>query len=117
MAKSETTVSMVKSMEEMQKAYDIRRQVFVVEGEESEEVEFDGNDFCAAHLLAHWKGEPVATMRMRIVSGSEGGTIIWERMAIMKDAEPIILLHTTICILLVMEHCATRMAIIELRVG
>ena len=51
MAKSETTVSMVKSMEEMQKAYDIRRQVFVVEGEESEEGEFDGNDFCAAHHL------------------------------------------------------------------
>lgn len=86
MQKSETTVSMVKSMEEMQQAYDIRRQVFVIEGQESEEIEFDGNDFCAAHLLAHWNGEPVATMRMRIVSGNEGGTIIWERMAILKDA-------------------------------
>jgi len=63
MGTKETTVSMVKTMEEMQQAYDIRRKVFVTEGGESEEIEFDGNDFCAAHLLAYWKGEPVATMR------------------------------------------------------
>ncbi|MEJ6710233.1 MAG: hypothetical protein QNK92_15810 [Amylibacter sp.] len=50
MAKDETNVSMVKSMEDMQKAYDIRRQEFVVEGEECEEIKFDRNDFCAAHL-------------------------------------------------------------------
>lgn len=86
MQNPETTVSMIKDLSEMQLAHDIRRQVFVIEGEESEDVEFDGNDFCAAHLLAYWKGEAVGTMRLRIVSGNEGGTIIWERMAILKDA-------------------------------
>lgn len=86
MQKNETTVSMVKDLKEMEQAYDIRRQVFVIEGKEDEDVEFDGNDFCAAHLLATWKGTPVGTMRLRIVSGNEGGTIIWERMAILKEA-------------------------------
>lgn len=86
MPKSETTVIMVKNLAEMEQAYDIRRQVFLVDGGENEEEEFDGNDFCAAHLLAFWNGEPVGTMRLRIVSGSDGGTIIWERFAILKDA-------------------------------
>ncbi|MEM6617919.1 MAG: hypothetical protein AAF631_01290 [Pseudomonadota bacterium] len=82
----ETTVVLVRDMAQMQAAYDVRRQVFLVEGGENEEEEFDGNDFCAAHLLAFWNGKPVGTMRLRIVSGSEGGTIIWERLAITKDA-------------------------------
>lgn len=86
MSKQETTVEMVKTLEEMEAAYEIRRQVFIVEGGESEEEEFDGNDFCAAHLLAYWKGKPVGTMRLRIVYGGDGGTIIWERFAILKDA-------------------------------
>jgi predicted GNAT family N-acyltransferase len=86
MQTNETTVTMIKDLAELEQAYAIRRQVFIVEGQESEEVEFDGNDFCAAHLLAYWKGEAVGTMRLRIVSGSEGGTIIWERMAILKEA-------------------------------
>ena len=86
MPNTETTVIMVKNLTEMEQAYDIRRQVFLVEGGENEEEEFDGNDFCAAHLLAYWNGEPVGTMRLRIVSGSDGGTIIWERFAILKDA-------------------------------
>ena len=86
MQKAETRVSMIKDLAEMEQAYDIRRQVFMVEGGEPEDEQFDGNDFCAAHLLAYWKGEPAGTMRLRIVSGSDGGTIIWERMAILKDA-------------------------------
>ncbi len=85
MPKVETTVSMVKNLAELEEAYDIRRQVFMVEGDEPEEEQFDGNDFCATHLLAHWKGETVGTMRLRIVSGANGGTIIWERLAILKD--------------------------------
>lgn len=82
----ETTVTMIKSLAEMEQAYEIRREVFLVEGGENEEEEFDGNDFCAAHLLAFWNGKPVGTMRLRIVSGGDGGTIIWERFAILKDA-------------------------------
>ena len=86
MQTNEITVSMIKDIKEMEEAYAIRREVFMVEGGEPEEEQFDGNDFCAAHLLAVWKGKPVATMRLRIVSGTDGGTIIWERMAILKDA-------------------------------
>ena len=86
MAAVETSVTMIKSLEEMEKAYEIRRQVFMEEQGEPEDEQFDGNDFCAAHLLAFWKGKPVGTMRLRMVSGSDGGTIIWERFAIIKHA-------------------------------
>lgn len=86
MASQDTSVVMVKSLQEMEQAYEIRRQVFLVEGGESEEEEFDGNDFCAAHLLAYWHGKPVGTMRLRVVSGSDGGTIIWERLSITREA-------------------------------
>ncbi len=81
-----TTVDMVKTMEEMQQAYAIRREVFMGEGGEPEEEQFDGNDFCAAHLLVFWDNKPVATMRLRVVSGNDGGMIIWERMAILRYA-------------------------------
>lgn len=86
MTNTETTVTMIKTLQEMEEAYEIRRQVFLEEQGELEDEEFDGNDFCAAHLLAYWKGKPVGTMRLRIVSGGDGGTIIWERFAILKDA-------------------------------
>ena len=86
MAAVETSVTMIKSLEEMEKAYEIRRQVFMEEQGEPEDEQFDGNDFCAAHLLAFWKGQPVGTMRLRMVSGSDGGTIIWERLSILREA-------------------------------
>ncbi|MEM7438341.1 MAG: hypothetical protein AAF393_01990 [Pseudomonadota bacterium] len=86
MSNQGVTVVLVKTLEEMQAAYDVRRKVFVEEQNEDEAEEFDGNDFCAAHLIAYQDGSPVGTMRLRIVSGSEGGTIIWERLAIVKEA-------------------------------
>lgn len=86
MPRQKISVVMVKTLEEMQEAYDIRRKVFMDEQGEPEEEQFDGNDFCAAHLLAYADDEPVGTMRLRIVSGTDGGTIIWERMAILKKS-------------------------------
>lgn len=85
MANSETTITLVKNPQELEIAYEIRREVFMREGDEPEEEQFDGNDFCAAHLLAYWKGKPAGTMRLRVVSGANGGTIMWERLAVPKE--------------------------------
>ncbi len=86
MSKSKITVSMVKNLTELELAYDIRKQVFMVEGGEPEEEQFDGNDFCAIHLVAYWNGEVCGTMRLRILSAMRGGTVIWERLSVLKEA-------------------------------
>ena len=50
MQTNEITVSMIKDIKEMEEAYAIRREVFMVEGGEPEEEQFDGNDFCVQTL-------------------------------------------------------------------
>lgn len=46
---------------------DIRRQVFVVEQGVPEDLEVDGLDAEAVHLLARHEGEPAGTLRLRRV--------------------------------------------------
>ncbi|HCX10824.1 MAG TPA: GNAT family N-acetyltransferase, partial [Hyphomonas sp.] len=43
----------------------IRSAVFLSEQDCPYEEEFDGNDFCATHLLLKAKGRPVGTLRIR----------------------------------------------------
>lgn len=72
--------------EELQKlAMAIRKQVFVKEQGIPEAKEFDGNDFCSAHIVAYAEiGRqklPIGTMRIRFFSDF----VKFERMAITKD--------------------------------
>lgn len=46
----------------------VRYQVFQVEQQVAPDLEFDGEDEAATHLIAYWKGEPVGTARMRYLS-------------------------------------------------
>ncbi|WP_085905744.1 hypothetical protein [Kiloniella majae] len=85
MTKSAIDVSIVKTLDELELAYGIRRQVFMGEGGEPEEEQFDGNDLCSAHLIAQWNGIVCGTMRIRIISMDEGGTTIWERLSVLKE--------------------------------
>lgn len=59
----------------------IRRAVFVNEAHIPENKEFDGNDYCAAHVLAKVNGEPQGTMRIRFFSSF----VKFERMAVMPE--------------------------------
>ncbi|WP_421781989.1 hypothetical protein [Kiloniella litopenaei] len=86
MTKSAIDVAIVKSLEELELAYTIRREVFIDEGGEPEDEQFDGNDFCSVHLIAKWNGVVCGTMRIRIISMDEGGTAMWERLAVQKNA-------------------------------
>lgn len=85
MLKKEIEVSIIKDLVELEKAYDVRRQVFMIEGDEPESEQFDGNDLCATHLIAYWNGIVAGTMRLRVISGADGGTIIWERLSVIKE--------------------------------
>ena len=86
MTKSVIDVAIVKGLDELELAYAIRRKVFMIEGGEPEEEQFDGNDLCSVHLIAKWNGAVCGTMRIRIISMDEGGTAIWERLAVEQNA-------------------------------
>ena len=81
--KSEIKIEIVSS----QKAFDdvmfIRKRVFVEECGVAEDREFDGNDFCAAHIVAYLQKNddkiPIGTMRIR----SFGNFAKFERMAVL----------------------------------
>ncbi|MBR2298977.1 MAG: GNAT family N-acetyltransferase [Alphaproteobacteria bacterium] len=58
-------IKVVLSQKEFEDAMSVRRQVFVDEQNIAPELEFDGNDFSATHLVAYFKGSPVGTIRLR----------------------------------------------------
>jgi predicted GNAT family N-acyltransferase len=58
-------VSVVKTPEALAQAFAIRSVVYIGEQKCPYDEEFDGNDFCASHILAHVDGEPAGTVRMR----------------------------------------------------
>jgi len=49
----------------MDKVMAIRAAVFMIEQNCPYDEEFDGNDFCSAHILGTVNGEPAAVLRMR----------------------------------------------------
>lgn len=67
---------------ELEKAFAIRRQVFCVEQNVSEEIEMDEFDNVATHILAYIDDKPVGTARWRFTI--EGAKM--ERFAVLKDA-------------------------------
>ena len=62
----------------------IRKQVFVKEQQIPAEKEFDGNDFCAAHVVAYIQKRhrklPIGTMRIRFFADF----VMFERMAVTR---------------------------------
>jgi predicted GNAT family N-acyltransferase len=65
-------------------AFAIRREVFVVEQGISEALEFDGRDGAARHLLARRGGEPVGSLRLRLLEHGRVAKI--ERVAVRAAA-------------------------------
>ena len=62
-------IEMVRSFDAYQKVVAVRTLTFLGEQDCPYEEEFDGNDMCASHLLAHYKGQPIATLRLRWFAG------------------------------------------------
>jgi len=61
-------VKHISSKEELDKAFYIRREVFIKEQNVSPEAEFDGRDESAEHVLVYYDNQPAATGRLRIVN-------------------------------------------------
>jgi predicted GNAT family N-acyltransferase len=71
----------LRSPAEIERAFAIRRRVFVEEQGVSELLEFDGFDGEACHLLASVDGEPAGTLRIRLLEGGRVAKI--ERVAVL----------------------------------
>jgi predicted GNAT family N-acyltransferase len=59
------TVTVVRTVDDFLKAVSIRSIVYIADQDCPHDEEFDGNDFCAMHLLGWIGGEPVACVRIR----------------------------------------------------
>lgn len=75
------TVSVARSLDEIMRAVAIRAAVFMVEQACPYAEEFDGNDFCATHVVASVDDEPAACIRLRFF----GGFAKIERVAVRKE--------------------------------
>ena len=60
-----SAIKQIKSKLDIEKAFDIRRQVFCIEQNVSKEIEMDEFDEVASHILAFIDDIPVGTARWR----------------------------------------------------
>lgn len=58
-------IKVVRSIEDMMQVISLRSAVFMSEQKCPYYEEFDGNDFCAAHLIGYRDKEPIACIRVR----------------------------------------------------
>ena len=59
------SITVVRSIEDFMRVVSIRSATFVAEQDCPYDEEFDGNDFCASHLLGYVGREPVGCLRIR----------------------------------------------------
>ncbi len=74
-------VRTARSIEDFMRVTMIRSAVYVAEQNCPYEEEFDGNDFCATHIIGYVDGEPVACLRIRYF----GGFAKLERVAVRSE--------------------------------
>ncbi|RYD72542.1 MAG: GNAT family N-acetyltransferase [Sphingobacteriales bacterium] len=75
-------ITKITTPEELEKAFEIRKQVFVIEQDVDPEEEYDEFENTSTHYLAYYNNEAVGTARWRYTSPQ---TIKLERFAILKD--------------------------------
>ena len=74
-------IKQIDNPSDLEKAFAIRRQVFCIEQNVSEEIEMDEFDSIATHILAYIDGKAVGTARWRF---TEDG-VKMERFAVLKE--------------------------------
>jgi predicted GNAT family N-acyltransferase len=79
--KSSMTVRVVRNFEDMSKIILIRSATYMTEQLCTFDEEFDGNDFCATHLIGEVNGEPAGCVRIRYF----GGFAKLERLAVRPE--------------------------------
>lgn len=74
-------VRVSRTLEDMMKAFSIRAATYIAEQDCPYEEEFDGNDFCATHLIGEIDGEPAGCIRIRFFAEF----VKLERLAVRRE--------------------------------
>ncbi|AMK23113.1 MULTISPECIES: GNAT family N-acetyltransferase [Sphingomonadaceae] len=77
----EIEVGVARTVEDLLKAFSVRAATYISEQECPYEEEFDGNDFCATHLIGRIDGEPAGCIRIRFFADF----VKLERLAVRKE--------------------------------
>jgi predicted GNAT family N-acyltransferase len=80
-AADNTEITVVRTLDDLQKVVAIRAIVYMGAQKCPCNEEFDGNDFCGMHLIGWIRGEPVACLRIRFFAGFAK----LERLAVRPD--------------------------------
>ena len=78
---AETTTRIAHTIEDIMRVFSIRAATFIADQACPYAEEFDGNDFCAAHILGDIKGEPAGCIRIRFF----GSFVKFERLAVRPE--------------------------------
>lgn len=76
-----TTTRVSRTIEDIMKVFSIRAATYMNEQSCPYDEEFDGNDFCAAHILGEINGEPAGCIRIRFF----GDFVKIERLAVRPE--------------------------------
>lgn len=76
----------------IQKVFALRAAVFMTEQNCPYEEEFDGNDFCATHILGFVNNEPAAVLRLRYFAGFTK----MERLAVLPRFRRTLIMKTVV---------------------
>jgi predicted GNAT family N-acyltransferase len=79
--KKDIGITLARTFDDLMRVAAIRNAVYIGEQECPYEEEYDGNDLCAAHLLAYVGDEPVGCMRLRFFADFAK----FERLAVRKE--------------------------------
>jgi len=85
MVSNAITVEVIDSKEDLEKAYQLRHDVFIDEQSVTKEEEYDGLDDECTHYLAKVAGMVAGTVRLRPLKKSEDGDIKIERLCVSKN--------------------------------
>lgn len=76
-----TTTRVARTVEDALKVFSIRAATYIADQACPYDEEFDGNDFCAAHILGEIDGEPVGCIRIRFFADF----VKFERLAVRRE--------------------------------
>ncbi|MEP6784972.1 MAG: GNAT family N-acetyltransferase [Sphingomonadales bacterium] len=79
--KPATTTRVARSVEDTMKVFAIRAATYIADQACPYDEEFDGNDFCAAHILGEVGGEPAGCIRIRFFADF----VKFERLAVRRE--------------------------------
>lgn len=77
--KGAVTVRLARGLDDLMQVFAVRSAVYVGEERCPYDEEYDGNDLCAAHVLACVDGQPAGVLRLRFFAGF----VKFERLAVL----------------------------------